>query len=74
MCLSCICQICSKPSKDIGNLHRSIGLRGKRGYKDAEKKKKSLTAEINNGRLAMMAIIGILVPSKRSEGYWALPI
>ena len=31
---------------------------------DAEKKKKSLTAEINNGRLAMMAIIGILVAIK----------
>ena len=26
---------------------------------DAEKKKKSLTAVINNGRLAMMAIIGV---------------
>jgi hypothetical protein len=27
-------------------------------HQDPEKKKKSLTAEINNGRLAMMAIIG----------------
>ncbi|CAK9077649.1 unnamed protein product [Durusdinium trenchii] len=48
----------------------AFGLPFGRKIEDAEKKKKSLTAEINNGRLAMMAIIGMFYQDGLTGSAW----
>merc|ERR1712039_400796 len=53
----------------------AFGLPGGKGIDDPEKKEKSLLAEINNGRLAMMAIIGMFFQdglTGEAWGDWAL--
>merc|ERR1712217_453322 len=53
----------------------AFGLPGGGGIADTEKKEKSLLAEINNGRLAMMAIIGMFFQdglTGEAWGDWAL--
>merc|ERR1712232_1174062 len=47
-----------------------FGLPGGKGIADKEKKKKSLLAEINNGRLAMMAIIGLFFQDGLTGSAW----
>ena len=66
----------SKQKSQLSNRPRIYMLpqvqpKGKPVLEDPEKKKKSLTAEINNGRLAMMAIIGDLAEEagKRLQGF-----
>ena len=48
----------------------AFGIPFGKGIADAEKRKKSLAAEINNGRLAMMAIIGMFYQDGLTGSAW----
>merc|ERR1712187_337599 len=48
----------------------AFGLPGGRSIEDKEKKEKSLLAEINNGRLAMVAIIGMFFQDGLTGSAW----
>merc|ERR1711879_306018 len=48
----------------------AFGLPGGPGIADKERKQKSLLAEINNGRLAMVAIIGLFFQDGLTGSAW----
>merc|ERR1712012_976452 len=48
----------------------AFGIPGGKGIDDKEKKEKSLNAEINNGRLAMVAIIGMFFQDGLTGSAW----
>merc|ERR1712157_681565 len=48
----------------------AFGLPGGKGIADKERKEKSLLAEINNGRLAMVAIIGMFFQDGLTGSAW----
>ncbi|KAL9139147.1 hypothetical protein ACP0BX_008344 [Amphidinium carterae] len=62
----------STPKEFVGDYegYGAFGLPGGPSIADAEKKKKSLTAEINNGRLAMMAIMGMFFQDGLTGSAW----
>merc|ERR1719411_1664616 len=62
----------SEPKEYPGDyeLFGAFGIPGGGSIEDKEKKEKSLLAEINNGRLAMMAIIGMLFQNGLTGSAW----
>merc|ERR1712037_800038 len=62
----------SEPKEYPGDyeLFGAFGIPGGGSIEDKEKKEKSLLAEINNGRLAMMAIIGMFFQNGLTGSAW----
>jgi len=62
----------SEPKEYPGDyeLFGAFGIPGGGSIEDTEKKEKSLLAEINNGRLAMMAIIGMFFQNGLTGSAW----
>jgi hypothetical protein len=62
----------SEPKEYPGDyeLFGAFGIPGGGSIDDKEKKEKSLLAEINNGRLAMMAIIGMFFQNGLTGSAW----
>merc|ERR1712073_170545 len=62
----------SEPKEYPGDyeLFGAFGIPGDGSIEDKEKKEKSLLAEINNGRLAMMAIIGMFFQNGLTGSAW----
>ncbi|CAE8583145.1 unnamed protein product [Polarella glacialis] len=62
----------STPTAFAGDFegYGALGIPFGKGIADPEKKKKSLTAELNNGRLAMMAIIGMFYQDGLTGSAW----
>merc|ERR1712232_56065 len=62
----------SAPGKYAGDYegYGAFGLPGGKGIDDPEKKEKSLLAEINNGRLAMVSIIGMFFQDGLTGSAW----
>merc|ERR1711971_956331 len=62
----------SEPKEHPGDyeLFGAFGIPGGGSIKDKAKKEKSLLAEINNGRLAMMAIIGMFFQNGLTGSAW----
>merc|ERR1711972_1127051 len=64
--------LAADPSRAPGDFENvgKLGLPYDSGIQDAEKRKRSLNAEIANGRLAMMAILGLFFQDGLTGSAW----